>query len=592
MRRSVNKILIIILIVIGILSVTGGVFAYLYLGTDMLRTGQELFAKYLTQNFEELRDTINFAEFSQIEEKLEQSKYEENITISYTEKNAVAPLGKITIDTQNDAVSKKYYGIISLEGEEGQEPLEIEYMKENALYALRFTNAVKQFISIENNDLKEFARNLGLDEETIEFIPDKISFDEISDIEKIKFTEEESNAEIQKYSELLYNSIGKEKYTKSKNSVITVNGKTITTDAYILKLNEKDIENILIKVMETLKQDEIILAKLQLIDDFVQKYDESAESIKDSFVDYLQNLLDEAKQAETEEIVQTETSEEEEQEEIIITVYEEKGKTVRIKLEKGLEHIIVDTTEAEGQKKIDFNYTSMDEYNTQTTKGISLIKEDNKLKMEVKNIDGEEQQYFETEFSFVQNGNNITIEVVMSDDEGQTTCTRSINILEEIEYDVTLSNSNNIVLNNLSVEQIETIFTLLGEKLETEYVEKMETLLAPMLLATDIQNSMDGLEQGMSEAEQAAFNSRFEVYTGENVKSAEVNALLSTVLQHNISEANNLTERYVIVTGDVSLSENATSITKVTENASYSVKCKTKNGLVSEIIITKNNVQE
>ena len=41
----------------------------------------------------------------------------------------------------------------------------------------------------------------------------------------------------------------------------------------------------------------------------------------------------------------------------------------------------------------------------------------------------------------------------------------------------------------------------------------------------------------LSEAEQAQFNQKFTVYEGSNVSVSEVNALLSTVLNHNQNEA-------------------------------------------------------
>ena len=481
MRRSGNKVLVIVLVIIALLVITGGAFAYLYFCTDMFRTGQELFAKYLTQNIEEINQTTTLKKVEEIESKLKQNKYEENLTISYTEADKTEPAGQITIDTQNDPISEKYYGNIALSNPALGEPLKIEYMKESYMYSLLFTNSVKQFLTLQNTDLKEFATNLGVDEETIEQIPDTIDFEKYS-LEKLNLTEEEKNAEIKKYSELLYNNIAKEKYTKSKDTVITVNAKTITTNAYILKLNDQDLENLTIKLLETLKQDEIILAKLQIVDEILQDYTE--ESLKESFVEAIQEKIDETKQGETDESEQEEAKQEQN---VVITVYEAKGKTVRIKLEQGLEYITLDTTEVEGKKQINMKYTSIDKENTQLSNEITFIKEsNNKLSVKFNNIDGEEQQSNEINMEIVENENDIKLEVILDDDEAQILITRKIEILEEIDYKVTLNNTNDIVLNNLEKEKIITVLNAVGQKVNTEYIEPLETMLLPILLGGGI----------------------------------------------------------------------------------------------------------
>ena len=44
-------ILIIVLSILLVLLITGGVCAYLYINTDMLKSNQTLFEKYIAQNF-------------------------------------------------------------------------------------------------------------------------------------------------------------------------------------------------------------------------------------------------------------------------------------------------------------------------------------------------------------------------------------------------------------------------------------------------------------------------------------------------------------------------------------------------------------
>ena len=582
MRRSGNKILIIVLVAIAVLAILGGVFAYMFFCTDIFRTSQELFAKYLTQNIDELGQTVDLGKLDEIEEKLSQSKYEDKITISYTDAEETEPSGTAILDMQNDPINEKIYAMLSLATQDPEETLQLEYMKENDMYSVRFTNAVKQFISVENSNLQDFARKLGADEDYISQIPDKIDFEQFQ-LEELKFSEEEKNTEINKYINIIYNNIPAEKYAKSKNKVITVNGKTITTNAYTLTLTNKDIKNIVVKLLEALQQDEIIISKLQAILPKLQELDETfqefdAETLKESYIEAIQELI-------------TQLNEEEVKEEknIIITVYEQKGKTVRIKIEQELEYITLDTTEVDGKKQIDMSYTSMDEENTQSTIGIRFFKENaNKLIVELNNIEGEEQQSIKLNIELIENGNNINLNITIDDEDGQTAFIRDINFVEEIDYKVTLDNSNNVVLNQLSQEQISSIFTSVGESLNSEYVEQFEEehlapfkiIVEPITTAILLNHVSDAMSNTLDENEKAQFNGKFQVYEG-TITGAQLEKLLNEVIESNQLETDLLTGHIVAVAGDT---------TVISKNTYYNVECEMDDeGWINTIIITEKS---
>jgi len=99
----------------------------------------------------------------------------------------------------------------------------------------------------------------------------------------------------------------------------------------------------------------------------------------------------------------------------------------------------------------------------------------------------------------------------------------------------------------------------------------------------------------MSEAEKAAFNSKFLAYEGRNVSTSDVNALLSTALSHNQNEAEKDSNLSITVTVDGSegAAPDTPGITedrviKVTGSSRYTVTCVLTNGLVSAIEITTN----
>jgi len=592
MRGNRNKALVIVLIVISIIAIIGGAFAYIYFCTDILKSGQQLFAKYLMQNVEQVKQTVSIEKLDELDEKLEQNKYEESVMISYSENSSNEPIIQLTMDTQKDPIEKKIYTILGLSLEGMEDKLELEYMKENNAYSLRFTNAVMQFLTIENSNLKEFARKLGVDEETIELIPDTLDFEKFS-FDELKFTDEEIETEINKYIKLLYTNIAKEKYQKNKNTVITVNGKTIETNSYALTLNLQDLKTLFIKVFETLNQDEVILNKLQMLDEKLEELDKSGEitdgkRIKDIFVQELQKMIKDLNETE----VKDESN-------IIITVYEENKKPVRIKFEKDLDYVTLDTIETDGKIQIDINYTSIDEQNTQLSNKISFIKENaNKLNISLNSIEGEEQNSTSYSIELTEKDNTTKVDMLIENEENEIIISRKINIVNEIKYREVLDNSNNILLNSLSLEQIISVFNVLGEKINTEYGEPLEPVLNTLAIPTMIIGSAleiykEGTEAientNLSETEIAAFNGKFTAYEGNNVTVSQVNSLLNTVLVHNQQEKMSGREKFVEVTGDIELKADDIAITEVEGNKYYRVTCKLENACVKEIVITQRD---
>lgn len=113
-------------------------------------------------------------------------------------------------------------------------------------------------------------------------------------------------------------------------------------------------------------------------------------------------------------------------------------------------------------------------------------------------------------------------------------------------------------------------------------------IIISLTLAIVRQGSEAINQADLSEAEKTQFNSKFTVYEGSNVATSSINALLTTVLNHNQEETEQKTVRYVKVSGNgATLATNATSITRVTGSSYYTVQCVYTKGIVSEIKVTK-----
>ena len=92
----------------------------------------------------------------------------------------------------------------------------------------------------------------------------------------------------------------------------------------------------------------------------------------------------------------------------------------------------------------------------------------------------------------------------------------------------------------------------------------------------------------LSQAQVQAYNEKFLKYEGTSKRGSEVNALLETVLNYNMTAAD--TDPKVSVTGDVGLNDDGNGIkTRAATSKLYSVSCTrdTKSGLVTTIDVTE-----
>lgn len=84
--RKKRILIIVISIVTTILVITGGVFAYLYFGTDLLRSSDELFYKYAMQNADMIK-IIDKNWLDSYTQKIENASYTNEGQITFKEKN-------------------------------------------------------------------------------------------------------------------------------------------------------------------------------------------------------------------------------------------------------------------------------------------------------------------------------------------------------------------------------------------------------------------------------------------------------------------------------------------------------------------------
>lgn len=119
-------------------------------------------------------------------------------------------------------------------------------------------------------------------------------------------------------------------------------------------------------------------------------------------------------------------------------------------------------------------------------------------------------------------------------------------------------------------------------------------LIAIILISLGIavvQKGSNALEQAdLSDTEKQSYNMKWQNYESSNASVTEVNNLLATVLNHNVNEKAEGTNRYITAScGSITVNNSSKSYVKVTGSDHYTIKCELdeKTGLVNKITITK-----
>lgn len=263
-----KKILLAVLLVVILL---GASITYAYFATDMFKTEKEMFFSYIGNSIEETEQSKKIVEYM---EKKEEKPYSNSgeITFNMTgledESISVINNSKISFEGKSDNVRKIAEQKITLETQGINIP--IIYRNKENIYGIQTNMLDRRFIAIKNENLKELAKRFGTTDTTE--IPDKI------ELGKSKFTKEEIKTLKDRYYKVINENLEDELFTKEKID----NQKVIK-----LTMTEQKFADILIKLLETLRDDEIIFSK------FPEGYDtselkneinERIEEIKDIFI--------------------------------------------------------------------------------------------------------------------------------------------------------------------------------------------------------------------------------------------------------------------------------------------------------------------
>ena len=253
-----NKKLIVIISIVVALAVASAVFAYLFLMTDIFKSNKELFSKYFSQNEQAFQKITELKTVEVYENLKNENKYESNTNIKmiHSEGGEISnPLNNLAVKLDVQKNNEEQY--LYADGQilyEDEEYLEAEIIKEKETYGIRFTDAVKQFVSVRNDEnLEAVMNNIGIDvyqlQETINKIDENQLAENSQQLDELK----------NKYLNIIINTITNGTFSKQKNAMITYNNVTTKTNAYSLVLSSEQVQNMLIEVLNNVKNENEIL---------------------------------------------------------------------------------------------------------------------------------------------------------------------------------------------------------------------------------------------------------------------------------------------------------------------------------------------
>ena len=226
-------------------------FFIIYLKTDIFKSEKELFFKYAMQLIEE--DNNN--QLKQYLDKKSNQPYENNGNITFNISGLEESFGdevnkvnniNVTFNGKTENAKQKRQQEISLNYNEDIN-FPITFRQDGDYFGIQTEYIGAKYVAVDNNNLQEFCEKLGMS--NTEDIPNKIETG-------IKFTNEEKNALIEKYKETIKSQLAEEQFSKSQNTESTI---------YVLELTPEQSKNIIRELLNTIKTDETLLAKIRKI---------------------------------------------------------------------------------------------------------------------------------------------------------------------------------------------------------------------------------------------------------------------------------------------------------------------------------------
>ncbi len=470
MKSKKGLIASIVIAIIAILVLAGGL---IYVKTDLFKPANMLFYKYLLGektkfNYDEFLEQIKNDEEKEYSSSGEISANIDSEATSTYARNNMNNISKFKVEFEQKSKpqEEKMASNIKLRYD-NKDVISANLVKNADIYAVQSDIMNEKYIAVENNNLKDLAQKLGIDEKSI---PDK--FEQVKAYDLLYVSKDDRKEIVDKYKKVINNKISKDKYSTEKKVETEINGEKIKTSTYKLTTTEKEIYETIKSMLETAKEDEklqeLIISKYEMINKNGQDNEElTKDNIKEKIEELISDIDKKLKSAS--------------EDSVDIIVYVNKGKTVKIEVkeneslysieffEKDNKNNIVVLTNVENKEdKLNIEYEIKEENDSKNVIGTITILSENKEQVKIN-------------YEITQKGkkgkgkNELTAKFNIESDGSKM----ELNIKENVNYDekITiedLDNDNMVKLNDMSEEEIKNLFTEVYQKAVTEFPKIME----------------------------------------------------------------------------------------------------------------------
>lgn len=459
-----NKLIIKIVIAALIIIVIGLIACIvLYINTDLLKPNSKLFQKYIEQSGEQINNILDFSTEKEYISVLKENKYTDNtqVVLKYTNNQNKEEIFNINSTGSTDSENKNSYRTINVKYGNSTDVINLEFLQENEMYGILFSDLVQQFVNIDTSDADDLLNNLDLNLDKYKKYDYRNEFDIISnkkeDIEDI-FTKYIKNIDKEQYS------------TQSEKMITLSNGKSITTQSYTLTLNSSQSKKLATQIFEKL------------------------------------NYLD---------LIDKMTTENGEFPELTIVEYVLEGNTYRVTLELGNYTIKIDLME----NTLNFEYNKVEDdenktytYNFEKLENKMILKytdyKENSIDLSASINKNDNNYNGEFDFSInTQNIKGVTVDVI-----------QNLQVADTVEIAKNFASQKVVLLNNLNTETLDSALYDLLKKIDNKIINVQQNKSSELLnLFLEKTDTLESKYQGLKQKEIKDFNNKFLTYRGNNV---------------------------------------------------------------------------
>lgn len=514
MNQKKNTKILLILIIIIVIIILAGV-GILVFATDIFKSDKEMFFKYMADIGDPKKGFID-EELKQYFEKKNNTPYNDegefSINISCDPNTLSENLQKNVDSTNNFNIS--FSGQVDTANSKAAQNISLNYSNdvkfpinykqiENKI-GLQTKYVGSKFVAIETEKLNKFSEDLDDVESYGEMV------DKLQKMGKVELAEDEKNHIKDTYITVINQQLEKDKFSKVKESDMS---------GYKLSLTGTDLQNVLVKLLETLKNDQTTVDKLN---EYLKIQKNSAKITASQIDDAIKSIKDD-----------TDFSDKN----FEITVYQKNRDVCKLVIETTEGTIAIEKKIEGNQQNIVVSYE---------------MKEDKKSKIS-----------FSANFENLESLQNIkeNYELIMSLPEvaesSTTTDVDSEVVVYKFSNDVNFTDSatvedfssdNSLMLTDYDSDQVSSFLNAVVERISEVNEQQMGQLgleasenpivniISSIGLYVGNMNVLNQVNSNMSEAEINNFNQKFEAYESTNLKGVTVKGLLSTISLNNQSE--------------------------------------------------------